>query len=98
MTILVAGASESVGDQQIEKRKKKERVAITLFSSLTTSCSARQYEGFFFFFLVGPKYLTKTQKILSSHHDPLDRQELIQPSFLNFHIQHCGLTMWSSYR
>ena len=51
MTILVAGASESVGDQQIEKRKKKkERVAITLFSSLTTSCSAHQYEGFFFSF------------------------------------------------
>lgn len=50
MTILVAGASESVGDQQIEKRKKKERVAITLFSSLTTSCSAHQYEGFFFLF------------------------------------------------
>ena len=68
MTILVAGASESVGDQQI------------------------------FFFLVGPKYLTETQKILSSHRDPLDRQELIQPSFLNFHIQHFGLTMWSSYR
>ena len=97
MTILVAGASESVGDQQIEKRKKKERVAITLFSSLTTSCSAHQYEGFFFF-LVGPKYLTETQKILSSHRDPLDHQELIQPSFLNFHIQHFGLTMWSSYQ
>lgn len=49
MTILVAAASESVGDQQIEKRKKKkEIVAITLFSSLTTSCSAHQYEGFFF--------------------------------------------------
>ena len=28
MTILVAGASESVGDQQIEKRKKKKELQL----------------------------------------------------------------------